>query len=211
MDTELISPVSIIALILALTALVFFIAGLRALRRGRFFRLLRNFIFALMLFAMAAALGTFAVATRGYQALTREQVAAVVRTEPTGAQRFHAHLSFPDGRKATYELAGDQLYLDAHILKWKPVVNILGLHTAYELDRVAGRYGRLEHEQQNPRTVYALSVSKPVDMFELRRRYAMLAPLLDAEYGSATFIPVDQPRTFEVRVSTSGLLIRTVE
>ena len=34
------------------------------------------------------------------------------------------------------------------------------------------------------------------------------APLLDAEYGSGTFQSADRPGTFEVRVSTTGLLIR---
>ena len=47
-----------------------------------------------------------------------------------------------------------------------------------------------------------------MDLFGLRRRYAFLAPLLDAEYGSGTFVPVTRPAAFEVRVSTTGLLIR---
>jgi hypothetical protein len=32
--------------------------------------------------------------------------------------------------------------------------------------------------------------------------------LLDAEYGSGTFIAADKEGEFEIRVSTSGLLIR---
>jgi hypothetical protein len=47
-----------------------------------------------------------------------------------------------------------------------------------------------------------------VDLFGLRKRYAFLAPLLDAEYGSGTFVPVRRRAEFEVRVSTTGLLIR---
>jgi len=37
----------------------------------------------------------------------------------------------------------------------------------------------------------------------------LFAPLLDAEYGSASFVPAGE-RRIEVRVSTSGLLIREV-
>jgi hypothetical protein len=48
-------------------------------------------------------------------------------------------------------------------------------------------------------------------MFELRRRFAMLNPLLDAEYGSATFINTNTAEEFTVMVSTTGLLIRKVE
>ena len=49
-----------------------------------------------------------------------------------------------------------------------------------------------------------------MDLYGLRRRYEFLSPLLDAEYGSATFVPVTRPAEFELRVSTTGLLIREV-
>jgi hypothetical protein len=87
---------------------------------------------------------------------------------------------------------------------------VLGLHTAYELDRVTGRYRDINQERSAERTVYSLVEEKPVDLFGLRRRYTFLAPLLDAEYGSGTFVPVTKPAEFEVRVSTTGLLIRDV-
>ena len=45
---------------------------------------------------------------------------------------------------------------------------------------------------------------------ELRSRYTFLAPLVDAEYGSATFVPVTHPAELELRVSTTGLLVRPV-
>jgi hypothetical protein len=47
-----------------------------------------------------------------------------------------------------------------------------------------------------------------VDLFSLRQRYTLLSPLLDADYGSATFAAADSPVQYEVRVSTTGLLIR---
>lgn len=200
-----------IALIAGALAAVFLVAALAALRHARPVRLVTRLTLALLFLAVAGLFGLLSVALQGYQALTREEIAAVVRTEPAGPQRFRASFRFPDGREATYVLAGDELYVDAHILKWKPVANILGLHTAYELDRVAGRYLRLDDERQAPRTVHALSADRPIDLFELRRRYALLAPLLDAEYGSASFVPADQPQTLEVRVSTTGLLIRRIE
>jgi hypothetical protein len=108
-----------------------------------------------------------------------------------------------------HELAGDQLYVDAHILKWKPWANLLGLHTAYDLDRVAGRYVSIDDERDRPRTVAALGAPRAIDLFNLRRQYVWLSPLVDAEYGSATFIDVQSPAVFEVRVSTTGLLVRS--
>jgi hypothetical protein len=93
-------------------------------------------------------------------------------------------------------------------LIWHPLANVLGLHTVYELDRVAGRYLDLAQEQQQPRTVHSLAPERRVDLFNLRQRYTLLAPLLDADYGSATFAAADRPTQYEVRVSTTGLLIR---
>jgi 4-amino-4-deoxy-L-arabinose transferase-like glycosyltransferase len=202
------STVTILALIFAVLGVTFLIAAFAAVRRRRFMRLTRRLVLSIALFAIAAFFAALTIGTQGYRALTREQVAAIVETQPLGAQRFRVRMRFPDGRVVTHTLAGDELYVDAHILKWKPIANIVGLHTAYELDRVGGRYERLDDEQNNPRTVYGIGNKKPVDMFSLRQRYALLEPLLDAEYGSATFIAVEQPATLEVRVSTTGLLIR---
>jgi len=75
---------------------------------------------------------------------------------------------------------------------------------------VAGRFPDLADEQTTSRTVFSLSTEKPIDMFTLRQRYALLSPLLDADYGSATFIPANREAEFELRVSTSGLLVREV-
>jgi len=194
----------------ALLSLIFFIATVASLRKKELFGSAFRFILALLALSLAGLFGMIVIATAGYRALAYEEIAAVVKTEPTGEKGFTAHFLFPDGNKESYKLVGDALYVDAHILKWKPIVNILGLHTAYELDRVAGRYMDLKEERENIRTVFLLSRDKPVDMFNLRQRYSLLGPLLDAEYGSASFINSDKPAYFEIRVSTTGLLIRKV-
>ena len=162
----------------------------------------------LLLLTLGTLAGTISVGMMGYRALTREEVAAHIVVKPVGPQRFLATFRFADGREATYELAGDEIYVDAHILKWHPYANMIGLHTAYEIDRVAGRYRAIKDEREAMRTVHALARDKPVDLYALRRRHAFLAPLFDAEYGSATFVPVTRPAELELRVSTTGLLMR---
>ncbi len=163
-----------------------------------------------LLLSLAALAGTLSVSTQGYRALTLEEVAATVTTVPTGPQAFQAYVEFPDGREATFHVAGDQLLVDAHILKWHPLANLLGVHTWYELDRLTGRYQDIQDERTAPRTVHSLKADKPADLFHLARRYSLLALLVDTEYGSATYIRVDRPARFEIRVSTTGLLVREV-
>lgn len=165
---------------------------------------------AALFLSLSALSGTLAVSTQGYRGLTNEEVAMTVTTVPLAPRSFAAHVQFPDGRDTTYTVAGDQLLVDAHILKWHYLANVIGLHTQYELDRLTGRYVNIEDERRLERTVHSLKTDKPVDLFELVQRYSFLAVLVDAEYGSATYIEVDRPARFEVRVSTTGLLVREV-
>jgi hypothetical protein len=166
----------------------------------------------LLCLSLAALAGTLGVSTQGYRALTQEVVAAVITTVPSGPQAFQAYVEFPDGRSETFPVSGDQLLVDAHILKWHPLANVVGVHTHYELDRLTGRYADLEDERSRSRTVHSLKEEKPMDLdlFHLARRYTLLAFLVDTEYGSATYISVERPARFEIRVSTSGLLVREV-
>ena len=166
-------------------------------------------LFGLLLLSLAALAGVIGIGMQGYRALTREEVAARVVVQPLGPQSFSATFHIPGRPDAIYyELAGDAIYVDAHILKWKPMANVLGLHTAYELDRVAGRYDNVEQERSSVRTVHTLTPDRRVDLFGLRTRHAFLAPVFDAEYGSGTFVRVNAPAELEIRVSTTGLLIR---
>ena len=198
----------LVAAILGALGVILVVAGLAALVRVRPLSFAVRTLTGLLLLTLGVLAGGLGVGLQGYRALTHEDVAARVFVQPTGPQRFTTMVRFPDGRQEMFEIAGDAIYVDAHILKWKPVANIMGLHTAYELDRLAGRYHAIDQERSAPRTIHALGRERPVDLFSLRRRYTFLEPLLDAEYGSATFIPVTRPAEFEVRVSTTGLLMR---
>src|SRR5438128_1671564 len=157
------------------------IVGVRAARAARARHWLGGTVrglVALLLIALAALAATVTVGLQGYRALTFEEVAATVHTEPVAPQRFRATITLPDRRLAMYEL-----------------------------DRVAGRYNAVADERARPHTAYELARSKPVDLFFIARR-RLLGPLVDAEYGSATFVAATRPATFEVRVSTTGLLAR---
>jgi hypothetical protein len=196
------------ALVLVATGIVLCLFAFFALGRGRPGRCVFRSLTGLILLAAGLAVAAALYGMQGFRALTREEVVAVVSVRPVGPQRFDASVRLPDGRNLGFVLAGDELYMDAHVIKWKPFASVLGLHTAYQLDRIAGRYRSLEQERHSVRTVHSLAPDTLIDLFDLRRRYAFLAPFYDAEYGSATFVAVTRPAELEVRVSTTGLLIR---
>src|SRR5258707_740520 len=163
------------------------IAALVALLRVRPISFAFRALIGLLLLSLGSIAGMIGLGIQGYRALTREDVVARLSVTPAAPQRFLVTFRYPDGRELPLEVAGDEVYVDAHILKWKPIANIIGLHTAYELDRLQGRYQDIKQERVAERTVHSLRQDRPVDLFRMRQRYEILSALFDAEYGSATF------------------------
>lgn len=212
MSPELLySPLTFAAIVFGVAGAILLFGGIAALMRARPLRFALRTLSGLLMIACALLAIGLAIGLQGYQAFSREEPAARLTVKPLGPQRFAATMFFLDGREVTYELAGDEVYVDAHILKWHPYANLLGLHTAYELDRLGGRYRGIEQERSASRTIHSLSQDKPIDLFALRQRHEFLAPLVDAQYGSAAFVPADGAAEFDVLVSTTGLLMRKVE
>ena len=204
-------PLNITAGVFAVLCVIFLIAFVSAIRKRKVLGAVRNFTFTILMLALALLFATISFSIQGYRALTHEQLAATVEIEPLSNQKFIARLRFPDNGESEFKLSGDELYVDAHILKWKSIANIFGLHTLYELDRVAGRYVDIDEEITKDRTVFSLSSKKFVDIVDLRLKYEFLSFLVDAEYGSATFINVRKYSKLKIMVSTTGLLIRAAE
>lgn len=202
------SPYFIASVVLVVCGIFLIIAGFVALIRARVGSFTLRTLLGFLMLSAGTMSGMIALGIQGYQSLTREETAAHISVSPIARQRFAATFKYPDGRIENFIIAGDEIYIDAHILKWQPLANLIGLHTAYELDRVGGRYRDIEQERLAVRTLHSLNQEKVVNLFKLRQLNTFLAPLLDAKYGSATFIPVLQPAELELRISTSGLLIR---
>jgi len=200
----------VIAVVLGVLGLALFFSAFSALVRARLFRFVFRALLSVVFIALGAVLGVVALGIEGVRAVTREETAARIKVVPTGPQRYDATVTFADGRVETYELAGDDIYVDAHIIKWTPLANQLGLHTSYRLDRIAGRYRAIDQETTARRTVYTIAAPAMVDLVALRRSFP-LGPFFDAEYGSASYVPVTQPGELELRVSTTGLLLRPAQ
>lgn len=205
------AAVHYVAIILAILAIISLLNSLSALRRVEFTRLATHLALSLCFVFLAAFFALGAISLRGFSALTYEQLAARVKIESAGEHQFYAHLTYPNGEQKTFVLKGDQVVIDAHILKWKPVANILGYHTSFELVRIGGRYTQIQNERTKPHTVFPLNdESKFVDIFELRRRFSQLNFLLDTDYGSATFVPAKDNQEYILMVTTSGLMLRRI-
>jgi hypothetical protein len=196
-----------IAALLGVIGIATAVQAMRALARARLFGFVLRAFFALLFLAAGVLLGVAALGLQGMQALTREETAATIKIVPVGPQRYDATVTFADGRVQTYDLAGDDIEIAGHIVKWTPLANQLGLHTSYRLDRISGRYRAIEQENTSRRTLYAIGTPALIDLVAVGRRVP-LGLFFDAEYGSATYVPVAGPADLELKVSTTGLLLR---
>ncbi len=157
----------------------------------------------------AVLLLTIAVGLRGFEALTHEERAGTIVITRAGAEpRFVATWMPAAGPVKKAVLTGDQIQVDAQILKWAPWANVLGLHTQFAVRRVTGRYASAaKHNAKPPKTV-AVTAPPIVDIFALARALPAFVPVVDATYGSSSFVRANDGARWDVFVSTSGLLMR---
>jgi hypothetical protein len=164
------------------------------------------------LLALVALVGlgvAVALNLRTYARLTHEEPVAELSFEASGPQRWHATLTtVSDLSKRKLELAGDEWQLDARVLKWRGWANVLGLDARYRLERISGRYRDIAQERTAPRSVYALGEAETFDLWSLANQYPDWLPIVDAVYGSATYLPMADGATYEVALTPSGLIAR---
>jgi hypothetical protein len=197
-----------IALAGVLLAFPFFLAAVRRMRR---LKLLRGTLFLLtggIVILLASGAGLVAANLFTYARLTHEQEAARVAMHQLGERRFEATVRSRRGIPKRYELRGDEWQIDARVLKWRAMGNLLGFDTVYRLERLSGRYGDIAQERSAPRTVHPLSEDPGMDLWTLARRYHRYVPMADALYGSAAYVPMAEGAEYVVSVSTSGLVVR---
>jgi hypothetical protein len=195
-------------IICALLGLLFFIASVRRLRRRRVLGGMAHGATALVLFLLALAAVLIGSNLKTYQRLSYEQPAGELQLSRSGDRQYIAVLSYPSGERANFELRGDEWQVDARVLKWRAFANLVGFDTAYRLERISGRYSKIEDERSQPRTVYDLNAAGRVDPWELIHQYHSWVPWMDALYGSATYLPMSDGALYEIKVSQSGLVAR---
>jgi hypothetical protein len=194
--------------VFGLVGILFLFAAIRRLRRRKVLGGALHGVTALVLILLSVCAVLIAANLRSYQRLSFEQPAGELQFTRTGEREFNAVLAYPSGERASFALRGDEWQVDARVLKWHAFANVVGFDTAYRLERISGRYTRIEDERAQPRTVFPLNPPQRIDPWDLAHRYRSWLPWLDALYGSATFLPMADGALYEIKVSQSGLIAR---
>jgi hypothetical protein len=197
-----------IALVGVLLALPFLIAAFRRLRRLKVVTGVFHLLLAGILLLAFTAAGLVAANLLTYARLTHEQEAARVTTRQLGERQFAVSVQTRDRPPRHYRVRGDEWQIDARVLKWRAIGNLLGFDTVYRLERLSGRYGDAQSEREAPRSVHELAQDPGVDFWSVARRYHAYLPLADALYGSAAYVPMAEGAEYVVSVSSSGLVVR---
>lgn len=103
----------------------------------------------------------------------------------------------------TYIINGDEWMLQGDIIKFPPWLNIFGLHSGYKLTRLEGRYDDPNLEANSHHVVVVLNGGDD-NFFKTVQEQAWTSPVVQAAYGSGTFIQPDG-KTYDVFVSQTGL------
>jgi hypothetical protein len=197
-----------VALLGVLLAIPFLLASLRRLRRLRLVAGTLYLLSGAIVLLLVSVAGLVAANLFTYARLTHEQEAARITSRQLGQRHYAVSLQAKDAPPRHFEVRGDEWQIDARVLKWRAMGNLLGLDTLYRLERLSGRYGDGASERAAPRTVHDLAEEPGLDLWALTRRYQRYVPLADALYGSAAFVPMAEGAEYVVTVSSSGLVVR---
>lgn len=202
---------TLVALVISLLALYIAYKAARLLWQNSWFVGFCRGLFGLGLVALAALIGLTAFDVYSYKQVLQEQVVATINFDRIEDQHYFAVLADKEGKEQRVELRGDQWQLDARIVKWDGYLATLGIKPAYRLERLSGRYYDIEKETSAKRTAYTVHSSLyGIDVWRILNTYPDWIPVIDAVYGSATYLPMEDGALFEITLSNTGLVARPI-
>ena len=202
---------TLLALLIGLIAVYILYKAARILWQNSWFVGFCRGLFGLALIGLAAVIAVTAFDLYSYKQVLQEQVVATINFDKIEDQHYFAVLSDKNGKEQRVELRGDQWQLDARIVKWKGYLATFGLKPAYRLERLSGRYYDIEQETTEKRTAYRVHPDLyGVDLWQVVNKHPDWLPVVDAVYGSATYLPMKDGALFEITLSNTGLVARPV-
>ncbi len=193
---------------LALAILLLLIA-LRVLLKGGMLAAIVRAVVGLALLGASVLLFLAGYDLLSYRALVQEQALVTLQFQKLEPQRYRVVVVESDGEQHRYHLNGDQWQMDARMLRWHPTLASVGFKSLYRLDRLSGRYADIHQQLQKPQSAHQLGeMPTEFDTWLMLKRFPGLRKWIDAQYGTATFLPMANGAIYEVKLAYGGLLAR---
>lgn len=206
---------TIIAALIVASAFVLAVIAWRMLFKRHWFMAWVRGMLGFCLIALAATLSLAALDVYSYQQLNGEQAIAKLRFEYNSPHSFDVSIETPVGEPQRYPLNGDLWQLDVKVLTWNTRLAALGLQPGYRLDQLSGRYYSLEDEHSKAGTVYDLGraanpliLGLELDVWSWLQQDGRLLAIIDAGYGTASYLPMKDGAEFTISLAASGLVVR---
>jgi hypothetical protein len=136
----------------------------------------------LVFLALALLGGVAGSLLLGYRRLAAEAPVARIEARALGAQRYAVDIATP---RAV----------------------MLGAQPLYRLERIGGRYRDVAQERSSARTVVALDDARLPDLWTVKRAFPRWLPWVDADYGSAAYLPLVDGGRYDVTLAAAGGLV----
>ena len=203
--------VNIVAVLMVFTGILLLILSFSRLSQNRLISASIYGVLSPGLVLMAIVLIACSMNLYTYKRLGHEQDVAEIIFRQISPKNYSATLYFDNNRQGTeYVIAGDEWQLDARIIKWQSPVYLIGLDPLYRFERISGRYSDIETEKTGRRTVYSLTENQGLDIWSIAKKHPSWIPWIDAYYGSATYLPMNDGARFKITLSQTGLLARPI-
>jgi len=161
----------------------------------------------LVFVALATIALGLGLALRGYRLMMAEEPIVNLSARQTAPQQFALRLDFPDGSHQSAALHGDEWQLDARVIKWTPRAIELGARPLYRVDRLSGRFRDAAQAAGTTPSIVDLGGESMLDLWQLKRQFPQWLPWIDADYGSAAYLPLVDGASYRVSLSPVGGLI----
>lgn len=159
-------------------------------------------------FLLVAALVTLlGVSLLGYARLLQDAEVATLSVQQIDTQHYSMELLAPPRAPTRFELRGDEWQLDARVLRWKLPAALAGAPPLYRLERLSGRYRDAAQEREATRSIHPLAEQAMPDLWTLRRQFPQWLEFVDADFGSAAYLPLIDGARYRVSLSARGGLI----
>jgi hypothetical protein len=204
-----VQTLTITSFVLGAIGVLLCMLGIAKLTKKLLMSSFRYEITGIVLLAAAAMLFLVSSNIYTYERLVYEQPIANISFHEISPRHFSVELKeLGSGESWFYELRGDEWQLDAQILTWHGYANLLGLDSHYRLHRLSGRYTDINQERSEKRTVHGLAAEQRIDLWSYINEYKNWLSMVDATYGSAVFLPMNDEARYSISISRNGLVAR---
>lgn len=191
----------VVAVFACLLAMMFFWR-----QAGWFVQWLKGSVgFCLLFFAVVLAFSISDILS--YQSSAVGKVIANVSIYQLGDQSFDVTVTDAQGNEHRSMVRGDQWQLDVRLLRWHGPVMGFPQNILYRLERMSGRYLRLEQERTQERTTSDIKHSRWIDVWQTLHAFPSW---LTAEQGRAQYMPLVNGAVFAIHADVQGVATHPV-